>query len=484
MIPAWLGVAVVFSSSIALARPELLTVTEPSQLPPDAVLVGESIFLNNCSTPCVVKPGASDATTDTSNIVSMQATFNEFAEWDPASGSAYVPGEWEQVVQCVREVYSPYGVTVTDVRPTTEYSEAIVAGTPQQVGLPTGVGGVGPSSGDCSPMTNQIAFAFAETAVSDFAQEDDNNRVWGICWVIAQEIAHAYGLPNHEIKFTDGQSACSDPMTYQADCGGQKFFRNKSAQCGDFAAKTCVCTPTVNSHLKLTTVFGPGTSLIAPPTVSIVSPTGGTVATGFVVHPMAASRRGIGHVDLYLNGHMWATAPGAPFGNAGQPESVYTLTAPATVPDGVIDVVAKAYDDLEGETDSGTVTVTKGAPCVDATTCAKGQQCAAGKCFWDAPTGVLGDQCTYNEFCTSGLCQDSDIGQYCSQACVVGSVDGCPAMFDCIATSDAQGVCLPHGSGSSGCCSVGSESNRSVLAHIGLGLFVFGLVARRRRRKL
>jgi hypothetical protein len=179
MISKWLGVAVMFCSSIAVARPELLTITQPPQLPPDAVLTGESIFLNNCATGCNVKPGATDATTDTSSIAQMPATFNEFA---------WMPGEWAQVVQCVKEVYSPYGVNVTDVRPTTEYSEAIVAGTPQQIlgAGATGVGGVGPSSPDCSPMTNQIAFAFAETAVSDFAQEDDNNRVWGICWVISQ----------------------------------------------------------------------------------------------------------------------------------------------------------------------------------------------------------------------------------------------------------------------------------------------------------
>jgi hypothetical protein len=475
MISKWLGLAVLFSSTVALATPQLITVPTKAMLPPDAVLTNETIFLNNCATDCNIKPGATDATTDTTSIASAPATFHEFA---------WMPGEWAQVVQCVKEAYSPYAVNVTDVRPLTEYSEAIVAGDPANIGLPAGVGGVGPSSPDCSPMTNQIAFAFAETAVADFAQEDDGNRVWGICWVISQEIAHAYGLPNHEIKFVDGESACSDPMTYQSDCGGQKFFRNRAAQCGDFAAKTCVCTPTVNSHLKLTSVFGAGTSLIPAPTVSIMSPNmGDPVVSGFTVHPDALSRRGIGHVDLYLNNHLWLTTPGAKFGPAGQPETVYTLVAPNTVPDGVIDIVAKAYDDLEIETDSATVTVTKGQPCADASKCLTGQKCTAGKCFWDAPTGVLGDSCTYNEFCTTGLCQNSDIGQYCTQACVVNSADACPANFDCIATSDAQGVCLPHGGGSGGCCSVeGRESNRSIWAHIGLGVLAMGFIFRRRSR--
>ena len=45
--------------------------------------------------------------------------------------------------------------------------------------------------------------------------------------LIAQEIAHIYGL-DHEYSFVDGNSsACNDPMTYRDDCGGQKFFRNQ-----------------------------------------------------------------------------------------------------------------------------------------------------------------------------------------------------------------------------------------------------------------
>lgn len=468
--------ALIFTSaSVAFATPELRTVLQPPQLPPDTVLTGETIYLNKCTGGCTVKPGSTDARTDTTALASMQASFTEYA-WQP--------GEWAQVVQCVREVYSPFAVSVTDVRPNTEYSEAIVAGRPQDIGLPTGVGGVGPGSRDCSPMTNQVAFAFAETAVNDFAQEDNNNRVWGICWVISQEIAHAYGLPDHEIAFTDGESACSDPMTYLANCGGQKFFRNRTASCGDFAAKPCSCAPVVNSHLKLTSVFGPGTSLVAAPTVTLDSPaSGASVAKGFVTAPTAFSRRGVKHLDLYLNGHRWASAPGAKFSLSGQLMTTYALIAPANVPDGVIDVMVKAYDDLEIETDSSTVTVTKGAACATAATCLTGQKCEAGKCFWDPPSGVLGDVCTYNEFCTTGMCQASDIGQYCTQACVVGSTDGCPPSFDCVATSETGGVCLPQSASSGGCCSVEHGSRNAPWAPIGLGAVALGLVLRRRRAR-
>ena len=91
-------------------------------LPPDAVLTGETIFLNQLRrTAATIKPGATDATTDTTSLASAPATFHEFAEWDSSSGSAYVPGEWEQVVQCVRRSTRRTRVTVTDVRPPTEY---------------------------------------------------------------------------------------------------------------------------------------------------------------------------------------------------------------------------------------------------------------------------------------------------------------------------------------------------------------------------
>jgi MYXO-CTERM domain-containing protein len=238
-----------------------------------------------------------------------------------------------------------------------------------------------------------------------------------------------------------------------------------------------------NSVAKLTNALGAGMSIIPAPTSMILTPPAGPVASGFIVGVSAGSRRGVAKVELWLNGHNWATTPGAAFGNTGQANpSSYTLTAPANVPDGVIDIVAKAYDDLDLETDSATVTVTKGAACTSAASCLTGQKCDGGKCYWDAPTGQLGDACTYSEFCVTGMCQDSDIGQYCTQSCVLNSADACPAMFDCIGTSDTQGVCLPQGKASSGCCSVGAESPRALYAHVGLGLFVFGLVIRRRRR--
>jgi MYXO-CTERM domain-containing protein len=307
--------------------------------------------------------------------------------------------------------------------------------------------------------------------------------VFTLCYVVAQETAHAYGL-DHEYSFIDGTSSCRSPMTYRNDCGGQHFFRNQPANCGEYANRPCNCGGLQDSHKKLLSVLGAGTPITRPPTSTILVPANGAaIANNASVQASAGAQRGIARTELWLNGHNWAQAKGAAWGQNGQPDpSSYQMTIPPIVPDGVIDIVVKAYDDIEVETDSATVTVTKGAPCASAASCLEGQKCEAGKCFWDPPTGALGDACTYNEFCVSNMCQDTSGGQFCTQNCIVGSEGACPAMFECAATSGTGGVCLPAGSGGSGCCSVGRESNGAVVVRTGLGLLVFGLLLRRRRR--
>jgi len=443
---------------------------------PVAAQTSGYIYLNRCTGGCMITHGADDARAMTSSIVAG-GLVKEFANDAGATGAA-ADDAWHALLTCVQEVYSPFAVTVADVPPPNgvSYTMGIAAGNPQDVGLSNDILGVGLAT--CAPLDNVISFSFSNhEAGSGLA------RMYDACWTIAQETAHNFGL-EHEYQFSDGNSACSDPMTYRMDCGGEKFFRNKPAACGEYASRACVCGGLQNSVGKLTKALGAGTSTIPAPTSMILAPAGGAVSAGFTVQVSAGSRRGVDHVELWLNNHNWATTPGAAFGQNGQANpSNYSLTAPAMVPDGVIDVVAKAYDDLGIETDSATVTVTKGAACTSAASCLTGQKCDSGKCFWDPPTGQLGDKCTYNEFCVSGMCQDSSVGQYCTQSCVVNSEGACPATYDCIATTDTQGVCLPHDSSGGGCCSVGHESSSAVFAHIGLGLFVFGLVVVRRRRR-
>ena len=154
---------------------------------------------------------------------------------------------------------------------------------------------------------------------------------------------------------------------------------------------------------------------------------------------------------------------------------------PGEIPDSIYDVVVKAYDDLEIVTSSTTVTVTKGAAggCASAASCLEGQKCEAGKCFWDAPTGEVGDACTFPQACLSGNCSDSTIqgDGICTQSCVVGIADACPMGLDCIATGNS-GIC--YFATAAGCCS--TSNSRTPWAPFLLGGLVFGFVMFRRRR--
>ncbi|HEX5097115.1 MAG TPA: hypothetical protein VFX21_13905, partial [Acidimicrobiia bacterium] len=289
-----------------------------------------------------------------------------------------------------------------------------------------------------------------------------------------------FGL-DHAYEFFDGTSACNDPMTYRTDCGGEKFFRNKAAKCGEDKVRDCFCGGLQNSHAKILGVFGAGQSTIAPPTVVVNSPmNGATAIEGQVIAFQAGSKRGVEKSELYLNGWKWGEVKGAAFGGNGQLNpSNYSTKFPAGVPNGVIDIEIKAYDDLNISTTSQKVTVTKGMPCANAMSdCAPGQKCEAGKCFWDPPTGKLGDTCEYQQFCESNQCVMTDEGGFCSQECIVGAMGACPDGFEC-AQNGSTGACLPVSSGG-GCCSVSGSD--AMWVHGGLSMFVLGLVMRRRRR--
>lgn len=468
-------------------RVKLETVQLPYHLPdrPAGAMGGSKMFLNLCPGGCIVRPGMDDATTDTSSIVQQQKSLSEYTGWQP--------GEWAQVLKCVQEVYSPFLVTVVDQRPAAGeiYEEIMIGGSPQEIGRDPGSGGVASVAPGCVANPKGVAFAFT-SAINVFASEAGGSRVNGMCWIIAQETAHNFGIGGHSWEFIENsQSACNDPMTYRSDCGGQKFFRNKVAKMGDFAPcgmpdgnsnNPCICAGQHNSHQKLTEVFGAGTSIIPPPTAAVTFPTPSSTL-GATVTGTAGSKRGVDHVEMYLNGWKWQTKPGAAFGAQGQVNpSPYSFNVPGDLPNSTYDVVLKAYDDLGAMTASSTVTVNKGGPCASADTCAKGQKCENGRCFWDQPVGNIGDACTYAQYCKSLNCQGTADKQICTQECIIGTSDSCPADsgLECVDTGGGKGICFfPADSG--GCCSVGNGGNAWIPAV--LGALGFGVIVMRPRRR-
>jgi hypothetical protein len=450
------------------------------------------VVIERCRGGCMLHGGADDARANASSLPcagepvctgggclcqagsSGDYMIDEFQSADGETGAA-ADAEWNAIMQCIRELYSPYGVIVTETPPPggQAFNVGIAAGRPENIGYSSNqIAGIAPGTPGCDPRQNVISFSFANVYRGP-------RRVQDICETIAQETAHAYGL-DHAFEFSDGRSACSDPMTYRTDCGGQKFFRNDLAKCGEFGARPCACGGFQNSHQRLLSIFGPGTPITTPPTLTVTSPTnGGTISNGAAVLATAGAQRGIARLELWLNDYRWLTVKGVPFGPTGQPESTYPLVLPQSVPDGIIDIVVKAFDDINVETDSPVITVTKGQPCASADTCAKGQLCEEGKCFWAPPTGQIGETCDYPQFCESELCLDTIDGMYCSQSCVVGVVDSCPTGFTCEGAAGETGSCVRE-TAESGCCSASDDGRTAALLSFGvLGV----LVARPRRRR-
>ena len=462
---------------LALAEPRRTVVETPIEAftPPHRGAAVPYLYLNRCSGGCAITGAEMNDASAHATTIPSPGSYT-VAEYTTAAGDAgaAADAEWAAIVTCLKEVYSPYGITVTDQPPPAGmYNEAIIAGKPQNIGLGADILGISPLANDCSPVGNVISFSFANHHGADA-------RVDNICWTAAQESAHAYGL-DHEFEFSDGTSACNDPMTYRTDCGGQKFFRNKRAKCGEMAARECKCGSSQNSHQQLVSIFGEGTPLTAPPHATVVFPTNNLpVVTGWVVHVVAGSQRGVAKVELFLNGSRWGVLPGARFGATGQPDSTYTFYPPASVPDGIIEVSAIASDDLGMTVQAQTVTVTKGAPCSSDDACLDNQQCDAGRCLYPAPTGELGDSCGYDQFCKSWTCLGSDDDRRCTQDCATDEPTSCPTGFECLATGQGTaGYCWTSEEG--GCCSVGHDRG-ALWAHGGLALLVLGLLRRRRGR--
>jgi hypothetical protein len=432
------------------------------------------LYLNRCKGNCRVEGGNIDDARAMKSSVPAAGMWvvEEFKNSAGQTGAA-ADAEWNAIVQCLREIYSPYNVTVLDTVPPggQSHNQGIIAGRYQNIGY-TPVGGVSPGT-RCGAADNVISFTFANGYGGT-----GMGRVYDICHTAAQETAHAWGL-DHSYELSDGRPACMDPMTYQPTCGRQ-FFRNDESFCGEYEERPCQCGARQNSHRQLTSIFGKGTPLTTPPVLTWTQQpaNGSTIGDGYALGLRASAQRGVARLDLWVNDYKWATVKGAPFGSNGQVESTYTIVLPNDLPDGILDIVIKVYDDIEEETSTQLITVTKDAPCATAATCAKGQVCGAGKCYWEPPVGELGDACEFPQYCLSGQCVETTDGSVCSDSCIVVMDHGCGEGFDCIGVSGSVGYCLA--TPEAGCCSVGGDRRAALM----LSLVVLGLVLRRRRPNL
>ena len=182
-----------------------------------------------------LRPGEDDASQGISSVLaSANAKPTKSVKW--SGGDA----KWKSLVGCVKKMFEPFDVEVTDVRPKdSSFLMVVVGGTPDQIGIKNAhhVSGLAPFNGSVIPRA--IVFGFAGTTKNDVQQT---------CETIAMEVAHAYGL--------DHEYLCKDVMTYMTGCG-KKSFVDQDAPCGESKKRACEGGgATQNSHRRLAEVLG------------------------------------------------------------------------------------------------------------------------------------------------------------------------------------------------------------------------------------
>jgi hypothetical protein len=200
----------------------------------DARVQSRLIYLNR--TGVTLTPGANDARINTSSLVSAQSSI---PAWQTT------PALWSETVTCLRNMFAPFDVKLTETDPgSVAHIEAVFGGAAPMLGLPVHAGGVAPFSTACKAIENSIVFAFTDDLPV-------SSKV--ICEVMAQELAHSYGL-DHELL-------ASDPMTYLS-YAGPRSFQNATAECGELTARPCgvtgyaSCRANQNSYALLTERLG------------------------------------------------------------------------------------------------------------------------------------------------------------------------------------------------------------------------------------
>lgn len=230
---------------------------QPQPIAADGRARTRVIYLNRDG--AVLWPGNNDARLSTSSVVSEPVALTPWEIDDET---------WDETVACVRDLYARFDVTITDEDPgDVPHLEAVFGGHPNDVGLPDNVAGVSPFTTDCSVIENSVVFTFTDVL-------PDDSRV--MCEVMAQEIAHSYGL--------DHQMLASDPMTY-LDYDGERTFKDKLVACGEFEARPCgvegnVCRDKQNSVALLEQRLGRRGTTGAPDDSTGASSTAGPEVGG------------------------------------------------------------------------------------------------------------------------------------------------------------------------------------------------------------
>lgn len=267
------------------------------------------IYLNH--TGAQLQPASSnDARQNKSTIASKNVTI---PAWQVSDAM------WKDTVQCVRDVFAPFAVKiVTDDPGNVPHIQAIFGGSGTMLGLAKGVVGISPFNSTCTTIENSIVFTFTDDLPA-------NART--VCEVMAQEIAHSYGL-DHELL-------ASDPMTY-LPYKGNRWFQDQTAACGEKEARPCgingsTCRAQQNSVQLLRERLGVADP--TGPTGSVMAPAEGElVSSDFDISVNADDNIAVSSVEFFVDDVSIGSALSAPYNFTAENIAAgpHTITAVVT----------------------------------------------------------------------------------------------------------------------------------------------------------
>lgn len=236
------------------------------------------IYLNR--TGAALQPSSiNDARLDKSTIASKNVTIPAWQASDAL---------WNDTVQCVRDLFAPFAVKIVTADPgNVPHLQAIFGGSATLLGLTKGIVGISPFNSSCTTIENSIVFTFTDDLPA-------NART--VCEVMAQEIAHSYGL-DHELL-------ASDPMTY-LPYKGNRWFQDQTAACGEKEARPCgingsTCRAQQNSVQLLRERLGVADP--QSPTGALMAPAEGElVGSDFDIDVSASDNIAVSSVEFFVD---------------------------------------------------------------------------------------------------------------------------------------------------------------------------------------
>jgi hypothetical protein len=376
---------------------------------------------------------------------------------------------WQAFVQCMRDYYAPFNVTVVDVEPASgPYVEVVIGGLASDFGLTAPGSGqvlLGIASNDnfCAVDDNGVAFTWFEDHKFAFGGNPNLNANFRrqLCISAAHEAGHVLGLEHEVLK--------TDLMSYED--AATKAFVDADSLCGTYEANplpSCSCGDGTkqNSGQKLLDLLGPYDT--EPPTGMITSPSNGaSVPPGFKVTVEGTDNKSLEKVELKVDG-MYVNADVTP---------PFEIQAPADIALGAHTIEAVLWDKSSNTTPL-TLSVTVEPACQGNGDCGDAEVCVEGACLGD-----VGHACNQTSDCATGLCAAGDgFEKFCTKTCTEGG-DECPSGFECTVPVAGAAKCYPA-EGGGGCRSVagGRAAGGSGLAAFAL-LCVAALIGRARARR-